>query len=194
MADDPSVKEWRLLSSPTFDGAYTDLGVSIPRNGYASPNAVVESYNGAFRDKVLVSLSSTDFATVTDTTDFFLKVRKTTFAGAVTTGSSCHMVVPYSSQPRRAVTLSGNAPNAATSANSLEIILPQQCQGVNFTNYSATKDLYVALGPASSEFKVALSTTYANNFSTFNSIFVRGDAALALVRFDASFSLRNEAL
>lgn len=192
MVDDPNVKEWRILSSPTFDGAYTDLGISIPRNGYASPNAIVEQYNGAFRDRILVSLSSTDFPSITDSADFYLKVRKTTFAGAVTTGSSCHMVIPYSSQARRAITLSGNAPNAASSAGSLEIVLPQQCQGGNFTNYSSTKDLYVSLSPTVGELRVALSTTYANNFPTFNSIFVRGDSAV--VRFDATFSLRNEAL
>lgn len=192
MADDPNIRDWKLSSSATFDGVYTDFGIIIPKIGYASPNAIVQQYDGAFRGRVLVSLSSTDIPAISDTSEFFMKVTKTTWAGVSTTSSSCHMVVPFTAQTRRAITLSGNAPNAASLAGSLEIVLPQQCQGVNFTNYSTSKDLYTALSPAAAEFRVALSTTYSNNFPTFNSVFVRGDSAV--VKFDATFSLRNEAL
>jgi hypothetical protein len=145
-----------------------------------------------FRNKTRFIFNPVDYS-FSDADYLWLKIQPIDNAGVVGTDEAIHLVLSYSSQPRRPVVLRGAAPSGATVANSLEINLPLQCQNVNIEN-DGSVDLFVAFDKGGPEFRVPPFSTTGPQFNTtfpaFSQVFVRGVAGTPT--FSLVVSLRNE--
>ena len=117
----------------------------------------------------------------------FIKIAPITTAGVVGPDEAYHMIMPYNSQPQRAVSLRGNAPVGADLAHSLELQLPMLCNNWQFETVVAMTSLYVAFEPGGPEWNT--NASFGNFYTNVSQIFVRGGAAPVL--FQAILTERN---
>jgi hypothetical protein len=161
---------------------------TVPRDGFRSPNAFDAGPSEGFRGRTRFTFKPADYG-LDDTKPLWLKIAPVAADGSVGPDEAYHMLLPYSSQPRRPVVLNGTAPAGATVADSLELNLPQQCQNLELQNNGGS-DLFVAFERGGAEFVVKPFTAGLNLsmvYPCFSQLFVRGGVA-----FVAAMSLRDE--
>lgn len=174
--------------SVNFDIAPVAVQV-VPRDGFRSPNAFDAGPSEGFRGRTRFIFKPSDYG-LDDTKPMWMKIAPVAADGSVGADEAFHMILPYSSQPRRPVILNGTAPVGATVADSLELNLPAQCQNLEFQNNGGA-DIFVAFERGGAEYQVEpLSSGFTNLsmvYPCFSQLFVRGGST-----FSAVMSLRDE--
>jgi hypothetical protein len=165
---------------------------TVPRDGFRSPGAFDAGVSEAFRGRCRFTFKPADYG-IDDTKPMWLRIAPVATDGSVGADEAFHLVLPYSSQPRRAVVVSGSAAAGADVSASTELNLPMQCQNLELQNNGAA-DLFVAFEKGGAEYQVEpLSTGFTNLsmvYPCFSQLFVRGSGGA--VGFSAVMSLRDE--
>jgi len=175
-----------------FDGAFTSIidcsnvgfyDDNIPRN-----KTELQNTNGFVR----MTFDPTTFS-IDDTKSFWLQLWETVPPAASAQVSACTLLLPDTANKGQGiVTIQGNAPNGASSANSLQLDLPTLMQNIQITNNAGAGGtvLYVSTEQGGPEMAVgpglgfyAYSTIYASQ----GSIWVRGGGGT--VSFSATSTL-----
>lgn len=186
-----NVGAYALKSATNFNGTFTTFA-TVPASGFASASIGDLGFGGEqFRGKTRVAINLADY-TLDDTKPLWLRVAPVSLAGVEGSVEAIHLILPYSSQPRREVLIVGTVAEGTTIANSVEIQLPN-CTNPNIQN-NGTPSLYVAFDSVGPEFEVpSLQSGFTNYYSasgTFSQIFLR--AGTGGTSMSAQFVLRNE--
>lgn len=191
VAQRDGVRAFTFKVSANFDIAPVAVQV-VPRDGFRSPNAFDAGPSEGFRGRTRFIFKPSDYG-LDDAKPMWMRIAPIAADGTVGADEAFHVILSYSSQPRRPVVLNGTAPTGATVDDSLELNLPAQCQNLELQNNGA-QDLYVAFERGGAEYRIApLSTGFTNLslvFPAFSQLFVRGNGAP--VAFGAVMSLRDE--
>jgi hypothetical protein len=160
---------------------------------YVSATSVkIANPAGVFPDANSGSISWVESIGVSDTTPLWIQIVQNNLGGGSNPAEAPFLILPYSSQPNRAILLSGNAPSATTIYSSLELQLPMQVNNIQIQNNGGA-DLYVAFEPTGPEFTVnPVSTSALNIYETYVAsaqLFVRGNGST--VAFNFIGALRN---
>jgi len=185
------VASYNFYSSTNFDIA-TVLFANVPSYGKISATAVNTSYgDGNYRNITRFLFNPTDY-TIDDSKPFWVQIEQIAVDGTVGPLEALHLILPYSSQPNRAVILAGGAPAGATIANSLELQLPLQCNDIR-VQVDGITDLMLGFEPGGTEQRVPSLqnefTTYEKILDSISQIFVRGNGGATT--FSASLALKN---
>ncbi len=185
-------KSYLFKSAPNFDVGAAPMQ-SVPKYGYRSSSAPEQaSSDSQFRDRVRFTFNPSDYG-LDDTKPFWLRIQQVNMDGTVGPDEAYHLILPYGPMGRKAVVLRGQAPSGASLADSREIQLQHQMQGVSVQN-DGSVDLYMAFDPGGPEMRIApLSSGHVNvlsPYSTISQLFVRGDGATTT--FGMIMSERNE--
>jgi len=196
---------YQFQAASNFDAAFNTFQV-VPATGFRSVSTPDTGFDGEqfrgpqgaaspvgfTRFKFAPSDYTVAVPAVNDALPFYVRIIQTDVSGVVHPAESMELILPYNPEPNRPVILSGNAPNAASLAGSLEIQLPMQVLNSQFQNNGAN-DLFVAFEPTGAEFRVPpLSTLQTNLVTTYPSItqlFVRGAGGVTAFNFIGA--LRN---
>lgn len=185
-------KNYVFKFASNFDVGFTAFQ-TVPQSGFRSPTAFDSGPAEGFRGRTRFTFNPADYS-MDDAKPMWLRIQQNNVDGTVGADEAMHLILPPGSQGRKPVVLNGNAPAGAAIANSLELQLPHQMQGIELQNNGAG-DMFVAFEPGGPEFRVsALSSGFTNlsmNYPTISQMFVRGTA---LTAFAAVLSARNEAL
>jgi len=125
---------------------------------------------------------------ITDTGQFWLRLKQLNAAGATVATSPPVLVLPESERHSRSrIILKGTAPNGAAVANSLHIYLPFGCANLVVQNQESATHLFVATTVGGTE--TDLSPDALPEFTTYDGVveqlLVRGGGATAV--FSAHF-------
>lgn len=169
------VSAYKFQSAANFDQAFTTFA-TVPMVGLRSLSAPEGSTDGNAGWTRFV-FSPADYS-LSDTAPLWLKIIPVDMSGVDGTAEAAHLVLPYSTQPNRAVVVSGVAPGAASIAGSLELQLPGQCQNLHAAVDGAAPML-LAVEPGGAEFRVMTEPgqhiTLTTTLQSFSQVFVRGD-------------------
>ena len=185
-----------LFNAPSNRGAVI---TQINDVTYVSNSGVLASIN-ALNELVLTSNIGTGATHNIDivgdaATLVILGLVAGTTTGATDITEAAHLILPYNPQPNRNVILAGNAPQASSLADSLEIQLPMQVNNIQVQNNTSNINLMVAFEPTGPEFLVNPSTAYGLNFyetyTATSQIFVRAPGSLGAAAFNFVGALRN---
>jgi hypothetical protein len=168
-----------------FDGTFASL-FSCSNIGYYDDNiprgkTELQDTNGFVR----MTFDPTTFS-IDDTKSFWLQLWRNGSAVSAPT-----LLLPDTANKGQGiVTIQGNAPSGASSANSLQLDLPSLMQNLEITNNDATNTLYVSTEQSGPEVAIGpklgfygLSTIYASQ----GSLWVRGGGGA--VNFSATCTL-----
>jgi hypothetical protein len=188
------VKSYILKAASNFDAVFGTFA-NVPATGYKSKSVVNNRFDmSQYRDKTRITFSPIDFH-IDDLKPIWMRIAPINFNGVVGADESIHLILPYSTEPKRAVILNGTVPPAASISGSLELNLPQQCFNPVIQNDGGV-DLYIAFEATGSEFRISpLSTSHTmfiSTHTTFSQVFLRG--LNASTKISADFTLRNEAI
>ena len=127
---------------------------------------------------------------ITDTSSFWLQFAQVT-GGVETLVSAPTLILPDSANKGMGqVTIQGNAPMGAASANSLQLDLPFLMQNFQIVNNDAANTLYVSTEQGGPEFEIGPKLGFPGYTSTWGaqgSLWVRGGGGA--VNFSAAFTL-----
>lgn len=182
------VQGYRLRNAANFDAAYADLLTADISSGYLGSTVdrrTLSPINS--RDFVRIAFDPDDEG-LTDTAPFWLRFQPVDFGGTPGTESIGMMILPEDAHGGdRRVVIRGNAPNAASIADSLEIGLPFRAMDIVITNHDSADELLVATLPGGYEYQIASGgTTLEIKDGPLERLFVRGDSAV--VDFSATFT------
>lgn len=185
------VAEYRLKWAQNFDGAFAQI-IASPIYGYFDDTinrGKVESQPST-GTSVRMTFDPATFS-IDDTKSFWVQLWHYPPGGPEVQVSAASLVLPESAHHGvGVVTIGGTAPNAASSAGSLQLDLPRLMQDFRVFNQNggATK-LYVATEQSGPEQEVspAPATQYTALMGTQGSIWIRGGGATCA--FSATFTL-----
>lgn len=184
-----TVDGYRLKWAANFDGVFATILTST-NVGYLDPNVnrnVIETQptTGTY---VRIVFDPTTYA-IPDASAFWLRFFPVT-GGVEGTGGAPTLVLPDSANHGVGiVVIHGDAPNGATSANSLQLDLPRIMQDFHVHNEESANDLFISTEAGGSEVMIPRSTDLQSLgfLATQGSLYVRGGGAA--VTFSASFTL-----
>lgn len=188
------VKGYRFQVAPNFDGAFQTILTADISSGYLDPNVnsnLLHTVNN--NDHIRVVFDPNTFtagASIDDDHHFWMRFVPVDFAGAAGTASAPTLVITdYEHNGMTRVVIAGNAPNAATVANSLQLNLPFTSQDIYIRNEAPVaggSNLYLASLPGGAEQQIAPQETLTQFFGPLDALIVRGNGAV--VRFSASIT------
>jgi hypothetical protein len=181
---------YRIKWAQNFDGAFTAI-INSTNVGFLDPNVnrnTVETQPTTGKD-VRIVFNPTSYS-ITDTSSFWLQFAQVT-GGVETLVSAPTLIMPDSAlKGQGIVTIAGNAPSGASSANSLQLDLPFVMQNFQIIN-QGTGTLCVSTEAGGAEMQVYPDSTgnspYTTVWGSQPSIWVRGVGAS--VAFSATFTL-----
>jgi len=193
----PENLSFDLDFSQTFGGSYGDT-VTIPQGvGGITPSLNAHVYQTGMytghgmKDKTRFLFNPADIgvSALDDNTMFWVQV-------TVNDGPSAGAQIPYPVVPKSATghipfVVQGTAPNAASIANSLQVMLPSWSREIYLVN-NDTVGIWLGFEPNGDETFVPAQGTYAlPKFANqgISRIFVRGDAATADFSFTADLNV-----
>jgi hypothetical protein len=180
---------YTIETATNFDAAFTPIITN--QTGFLDDNpttginrAVLDPAPGQNHRFVF---NPTTFS-ITDTSQFWLRLLQINAAGATVATSPAVLVLPESERhTRQRIIIQGTAPSGATVANSLRLYMPFGCANFVIQNHEAATNLLVATTVGGAE--TLLSPNALPEFSTFEGvveqILVRGSGATAA--FSAHF-------
>lgn len=198
-----NVTGFRFSAASNFDGAFTAFQ-TVPNAGLRSASITDaqagRSIGSQFRDECRFVFNPSDYtsgvAAVRDDTPWFIRLEPRNPDGSFGTAEAMHMIMPYSSGPKRAVMLSGTVPAGADLSASLEIQLPMQCNDWIIRNTGGAL-MYVAFergAVAGPEFALEPAPTsfldYGRVYTVVTQLFIRGNGGTTTMT--STFSERGE--
>lgn len=194
-----STQKYRLLAAPNFDGAFVQIVEADISSGYLDPAlmtsgraATLQALNNPGQIRVVFDPASfAALASIADGDIFWLKFEPVSFTGTVGADSNPIMILPEDKlRGDSAITIAGNAPNAATVAGSLVLDLGYRMQDITIRNEDPSKSLFVATEAGGNEVEVEgggnTLSTYTLAFGAQGTILVRGGGAV--VHFSATMT------
>jgi hypothetical protein len=177
-----NVATYTIKWAQNFDGAFASIincsnvgfyDSNIPRNKTELQNT---------QGQVRMTFDPTTFS-ITDTASFWLELWETPVGGSSTQISAPTLLLPDSANKGIGiVTIQGNAPNGASSANSLQLDMPSLMQNWEITNNDAATTLFVSTEQGGPEVEIGPKLGfygYATIYASQGSIWVRGGGATA---------------
>ena len=192
---DSGTQGYRLDTASNFDGSFTTILTADISSGYLDPNLVraqkhltLQALNN--RGHVRVTFDPASFS-LTDSQQFWLKFVPVDYSGTPGTPSSPMLILPEEKlRGDSVVVVTGSAPDGATVANSLPLLLPFRSQDLTIRNNSSSNSLFVATEDGGGEITVPGNNTSLSEVSFPNGaqggILVRGGGAA--VSFTATFT------
>jgi hypothetical protein len=171
---------YRIKWAANFDGAFATI-ISSTNVGFVDSNInpmVIESQPTTGKD-VRIVFDPTTYG-ITDTQSFWLQFVPVT-GGVEGTASAPTLILPDSANKGvGSVTIHGNAPNAASSANSLQLDFPFLMSDIRIHNEDGTNNLFVATEQNGPEQQLKADTfpQWQHLQGTQSSIWVRGGGAV----------------
>ena len=194
------VDGYRLKAASNYDGSFTSILTSSNvgfRDPAINPNLVDAQPMGGTASNgsrnIRIVFNPTTYG-LTDTSSFWLQFVQT-IGGVEQTPGAPTLILPDSANHGVGiVTIHGNAPSGAASANSLQIDLPRLAEDFHIHNEDAANYLYVSTeaGGAETQLKPDTFSQFAQMRATQGSIWVRGatsGGSGAVVAFSARFTL-----
>lgn len=189
------VDTYRLKWAANFDAAFTAF-LNSTNVGYLDPAVNQQkldvqplgSMTATGGRAVRIVFDPATFS-IPDTSSFWLQYVPVT-GGVEGTASAPTLILPDSANKGVGeVTIHGNAPNAGTSAGSLQLDFPFLMQNIKIHNEDGTNSLYVSTEAGGPEQKLEPDTfpQWANLLGTQGSIWVRGGGGV--VAFSAVMTL-----
>jgi hypothetical protein len=129
---------------------------------------------------------------ITDTSSFWLQFAQVTGGSETLVGAPTLVLPDSANHGIGIVTIQGNAPSGAASANSLQIDLPRLMQNFQITNNDGTNTLYVSTEAGGPEVEVGPKLGFAGYQTLWGvqgSLWVRGGGGA--VNFSATCTLAN---
>lgn len=195
----PATQGYRLRAATNFDATFTTILTADISSGYLDRNLVLNQKHLTLqalnnRNHVRITFDPQTFngvASIVDSSPFWLRFQPVDFAGSPGAESAPMLILPEDKlRGDTVIQIAGNAPNAATVAGSLQLLLPFRSQNISIRNKEATTDLFVALEPGGAEAQLdggAVTTTLMElPGGAQGCILVRGGGATAA--FSASFT------
>lgn len=191
----PGVSSYNVQWATNFDAAYATFQ-NMPAVGMTSPGVrslIDNSFaDSQYRGKTRFIFNPNEYG-IPDLNPIWLRIQAVNNDGSLGAFEAGQLILPYSSQPNRVITISGTAPAGNVQSDCLEIQLPMQFQNPTHQNNAAATDLFISYEPGGSEYRVRpiatvfelLNYTYGAN----SQIFVRGGGATA--SFAIIGSLKN---
>ena len=182
------VDGYRLKWAANFDGVFATILTST-RIGFLYDNVnrnVIETQ--PIGNDVRIVFDPTTYS-IPDASSFWLQFFPV-IGGVEQTPGAPTLVLPDGARHGLGlVTIHGTAPNAASSAGSLQLDLPMLMQDFKVHNESTTKDLFVATEASGPEVAVPKSSDIQSLgfLGTQGTLYVRGDSATVV--FSATFTL-----
>jgi hypothetical protein len=169
---------YRISWAQNFDGSFATI-INSTNVGFLDPNVLrnkIETQPTTGTD-VRIVFSPTSYS-ITDTSSFWLQFSQIT-GGTPTLVSAPTLILPDSANKGQGVvTIQGNAPLGATSANSLQLDFPFVMQNFQINNNSSSATLYISTEQGGPEFALPPSAgfPYSTIWASQPSIWVRGSA------------------
>jgi hypothetical protein len=181
---------YRVKWASNFDGSFAVI-INSTNVGFLDPNVNrmrIESQPTTGTD-VRIVFDPTSYG-ITDTQSFWLQYAQV-IGGVETTVSAPTLILPDSANKGQGiVTIQGNAPSGAASANSLQLDLPFLMQNIEITNNDSSNTLYVSTEQGGPEVPVGPKLGfygYQAIWASQGSIWVRGGGGA--VNFSATMTL-----
>ncbi len=180
---------YRIKWATNFDAAFTTI-INSTNVGFIDDNVnrnTIETQPTTGKDVRIVFDPAT--YSIDDTKSFWLQFAQVQ-GGTEILVSAPTLILPDSANKGVGdVTIHGNAPNAATSANSLQLDLPFMMQNIRIHNEDGTNSLFVATEQSGPEQLLKSDTfpQWSSIYGTTSSIWVRGGGAV--VAFSAVMTL-----
>jgi len=183
------VAEYRLKWAQNFDGIFAQI-IAAPIYGFFddSINRNTVDSQPSTGKSVRMTFNPATFL-IDDTKSFWIQLWHFPAGGPEVQVSAASLVLPDGAHHGTGlITVQGTAPNAATSAGSLQLDLPGLMQDLRIFNQGGPTNLYVATeaGGAEQEVKPAPATQFTSATGTQGSLWVRGGGAT--VAFSATFT------
>ncbi len=187
------IQKYVLQASPNFDGVFTQIVSADISSGYLDPSinpVILQAINNVDHVRIVFNPSTfTVAAGISDTTQFWLKLKTVDYAGAdVATGDPSLILPDDTIKSSGRILIQGNAPNGAGIANSLRLHLPQRMRDFHIRNNAAAGGtvLFVAAVSGGAERQVAGQETVNWFDGAQGAILVRGGGGI--VSFTADFT------
>jgi len=185
------VASYQFFSATNFDVAFTQFE-TVPAYGKASATVVNTSYtDGNYRNQTRFLFNPVDYS-LNDSAPLWIQIKQVSVDGTVGPFEARHLILPFSSQPNRALVIAGGAPSAIDITGSYELQLPMQCHNMR-VQVDGGNDLYLAFESGGPEQRIpslaAEFTDVSKTFDSFYQVFVRG--AGAATAFNLTAALRN---
>jgi len=187
------VDGYRIKWATNFDGLFADTVLTSTNMGYMDPainRAVIEAQPTGGQVRIVFDpASAEDNGPIDDTLPFWIKVVHVV-GGVEQTPSAATLLLPDSARHGVGIiSIAGNAPNEASSADSLQIDLPMLMQDFRFHNSDGANSLFVATqaGGPEQEIPANLAMQTLGILGTQSTLFVRGGGGV--VPFSATFTL-----
>lgn len=183
------VDGYRIKWAQNFDGVFSDI-ITSTNVGFIDGNVnrnVIETQPTTGKDVRIVFDPAT--YSIDDSKSFWLKFVPVTGGIEGSPGAPTLVLPDAAHHGVGLVIIHGEAPNAASSAGSLQLDLPMLMQDFRAHNESMTKALYISTEESGPEVQIPKSTDIQSIglVPTQGSIYVRGDSAV--VPFSLAFTL-----
>ncbi len=184
------VDGYRLKWAANFDGVFAAI-ITSTNVGFLDSNVnrnVLETQptTGTY---VRIVFDPTTYS-IPDASSFWLQFFPITGGLEGTPGAPTLVLPDAARHGVGIVTIHGTAPNAASSAGSLQLDLPMLMQDFKVHNESGAKDLFIATEAGGAEILIPKASTDVQSLGflgTQGTLYVRGDNATVV--FSASFTL-----
>jgi hypothetical protein len=188
---------YRLKSSTNFDGSFTPF-LTVTNVGYLDPSININTVDaqplGGFTGQlssgrnVRIVFNPATFS-LTDTSDIWLQFAQVVGSTETLVGAPTLLLPDSSNHGVGIVTIHGQAPSGASTANSFQIDLPRLMEDFHIHNEDPSNSLYVSTEAGGPETKVPPDTAeqFTSLRGTQGSLWVRGGGGA--VEFSARFTL-----